>query len=66
LGIARRYSMSATQLAQANGTTIDDILHPGDRLVIPDIDVGGPPSVPSVSYIVKAGDTLTRIAAATA
>ena len=61
-GIAARYSMRAGQLAAANGATVATMLHPGDRLTVPALDVapGVSGSGATVSYTVKAGDTLSR------
>ncbi len=73
--IAVRFNTTASTLAQLNGITNPNIIHVGQRLIIP---VGGqvitqPPSGPVViatsappsqtkTYVVRAGDTLFRIA----
>jgi len=70
-GIALRYGVTFTAIAQANGLTNINLIYVGQRLIIP--TTGGsstsPTSPPPVSgsacgsvYIVQPGDTLFRIA----
>ena len=59
--IARRYGVSVSNLAVANGLRWNSWVYAGQRLTIP----GGssPAPVPTTgSYVVRAGDTLTSIA----
>lgn len=70
--IARRHGISASSLAQANGITNPDRIYVGQNLVIPEAsDSTIAPSAPKPpspapatdTYIVQAGDTLSKIAA---
>lgn len=70
--IAARYGISASALAQANGISNPNRIYVGQKLVIPDASNSGaspaapkPPSqAPATdTYIVQAGDTLSKIAA---
>lgn len=70
--IAARYGISTSALAQANGISNPNRIYVGQRLVIPNAsDSSSPPAVPNPpsqapatdTYIVQAGDTLSKIAA---
>lgn len=57
--LSRLYNVNMTQLASANGKTTSQHIYVGEVLVIP----GGSTAPPStITYTVKAGDTLYRIA----
>ncbi len=55
--IAARHGVSVSQLARANGLSWNSWVYVGQRLIIP-----GPQPGPSTLYIVRRGDTLSRIA----
>ena len=70
--IAARYGVSTSALAQANGISNPNHIYVGQRLIIPGANSSGsspaapkPPSqAPATgTYIVQAGDTLSKIAA---
>jgi len=68
--IAKRYGTTAKAILQANGLKDNTIIKPGQQLIIPlpvaDAPTPTPTMVPSptpVTYVVKAGDTLSDIAA---
>ncbi|NLF01894.1 MAG: LysM peptidoglycan-binding domain-containing protein, partial [Anaerolineales bacterium] len=58
--IARRYSVGMWDIARANGLTNPNRIYVGQRLVIPGTAPAG--STGGQVYIVRAGDTLYRIA----
>ncbi len=62
--IARRYGVSASAIAQANGLWNPNYIYAGQRLVIP--TGASPPAAPAAgattTYIVRRGDTLHLIA----
>ena len=65
-GIAARYGVTVTQLAQANGLRWNAWVYIGQRLKIPGQNtppVPPPTSSPGGTYIVRRGDTLIGIAA---
>ena len=64
--IAARYGLTATQLAAANGLRWNAWVYTGQRLKIPGSGSAGAPAVTAPAggtYTVRAGDTLTSIAA---
>ena len=73
--ISRRYNVSVSALASANGLTMNSWLYTGQHLVIPGVAAtpaeapAAPAQAPAAApatgnaYIVKAGDTLLTIAA---
>jgi LysM repeat protein len=58
-GIARRYGVDWTQLAEANGLATPNQVYPGQMLKIPP-DVPGP--MPTLAHQVHRGDTLLGLA----
>lgn len=59
-GIAKRYGVSASSIARANGISMRKTLYPGDRLVIAG---GSAASAPATTvHVVRRGDTLSGIA----
>jgi LysM repeat protein len=58
--IARRYAVSASTIAQANGLWNPNYIFAGQRLVIP--SAASPPAGQTTTYIVRRGDTLRDIA----
>lgn len=72
LAIGIRYGMDYNTIADTNGLTEYSVLQIGQVLRIPgsgvpsagmNTGVGGPSSIPTVDYVVEAGDTLVFIAA---
>jgi len=61
VGIAARHGVSVSRLAAANGLRTTSWVYVGQRLEIPGDAPSGSPSSSGV-YIVRRGDTLTRIA----
>jgi len=66
--IAARHRVSTAALARANGLSLRSIIHPGDRLTIPERGQRAAPSPPrrddgDLVYTVQRGDTLSSIAA---
>jgi LysM repeat protein len=68
--IAKRYGTTAKAILAANGLKDNTIIRPGQQLIIPlpvaDVPTSTPTPVPSptpLTYIVKANDTLSGIAA---
>lgn len=64
--IALRYGVNQQDLAAANGIVNPDCLYAGQRLIVPGWSGDGwrpPGHPPSGCYVVRHGDTLTRIAA---
>jgi LysM repeat protein len=65
-GIAMRYGVSATAIANANNLYNPDFIYAGQRLVIPGTSAppsGQYPPPSSCTYTVRLGDTLSSIAA---
>jgi lipoprotein-anchoring transpeptidase ErfK/SrfK len=62
LSIAARHGVSVSQLARANGLHWSSWVYVGQRLTIPGRTAGSHQSSGSTIYIVRRGDTLTRIA----
>jgi len=60
-GIAGKYRVSATAIAQVNGIDTRTVLSVGDRLIIP-ATTASTPTGQMVSYRVRRGDTLSEIA----
>jgi membrane-bound lytic murein transglycosylase D len=66
--ISRRYSMTVTELARANGISTKATLHPGQRLAVRPPASGGVTtlaqngSTRQIAYQVRRGDTLSSIA----
>ncbi|NIN68187.1 MAG: LysM peptidoglycan-binding domain-containing protein [Anaerolineae bacterium] len=62
--IARRYGVSTTAIAQANGIANPNYIYAGQRLVIPtgSTSPAPPPSGSTTTYVVRRGDTLSGIA----
>jgi LysM repeat protein len=62
--IARRYGTTVSAIAQANGIYNANYIYVGQRLYIPGYGTGGYTSWPvdSTHYIVKAGDSLSKLA----
>ncbi|MEE8199808.1 MAG: LysM peptidoglycan-binding domain-containing protein [Candidatus Acidoferrales bacterium] len=64
--IAARHGISTRVLAGANGLSLRSVIHPGDRLVIPQASrssSGRASSGEGIRYRVRRGDTLSTIAA---
>lgn len=66
--ISRRYNVSVSALASANGLTMNSWLYTGQQLVVPGVaavPAQAPAAAPATGnvYTVKAGDTLLTIAA---
>lgn len=51
--IAKAYNISTKDLAELNGLELDEYIHPGDRLLVPEEGV--------MVYITKDGDTIQTI-----
>jgi lipoprotein-anchoring transpeptidase ErfK/SrfK len=62
LRIAARHGVSASQLAYANGLHWTSWVYVGQRLTIPGQTTGSPHPSGTSTYVVRRGDTLTRIA----
>ncbi len=74
--IARRHKLSLDRLLQWNGMTKRSVIHPGDRLYLQPVGSAAPAAVaraarvpaarpasqPRSAYVVRRGDTLSRIA----
>ncbi len=66
--IADKYSSTAKEIAQANDMTVNDIIHPGQELIIPAPKPGGAPlptptpTGGTLLYTVQSGDTISEIA----
>jgi len=56
--IARRHNTTVRAIAELNGLFNLDLIHPGQRLLLP----GDSPPSPAQIHIVQPGETLTRIA----
>jgi LysM repeat protein len=63
LRIAARHGVSVSQLASANGLSWYSWVYAGQRLVIPGRTAASTAPSGTTSYIVRRGDTLSRIAA---
>jgi lipoprotein-anchoring transpeptidase ErfK/SrfK len=63
LRIAARHDVSVSQLARANGLHWTSWVYVGQRLTIPGDATGAAQSPAATTYVVRRGDTLTRIAA---
>ncbi|GEM_PF-451552 len=67
--IADKYGSTAKEIAEANGMTVNDMIYPGQELVIPPSKAGDAPRPTptptggTLLYTVQAGDTLSGIAA---
>ena len=63
-GIALRHGVTVWALMQANGLSGSHIIYAGQRLVIPGAGGTGPVPAPATgnTYVVRPGDTLSRIA----
>jgi membrane-bound lytic murein transglycosylase D len=67
-GIARRYDMSVSEIARANGISTKSTLRPGQRLAVRPPASGGVTTVATngstrqIAYQVRRGDTLSSIA----
>ena len=59
--IARRHNITVRAIAELNSTLNPNLIHVGQRLIIPSAGAPPPPS-PSQIHIVQPGETLTRIA----
>jgi LysM repeat protein len=64
IGIAFRYGLSAWELMQANGLDGPHLIFVGQKIIIPGAGGSVPESLPEMgdTYVVRPGDTLTRIA----
>jgi murein DD-endopeptidase MepM/ murein hydrolase activator NlpD len=60
--IASRYETTVQVLAQANGIENPDLIHPGQRLVIPSASPTPEPTIQEQVHVVQRGETLYRIA----
>lgn len=66
--IADKYRSTAREIAEANAMTVNDMIHPGQELIIPPPRPGGAPlptptpTGGTLLYTVQAGDTLSEIA----
>ena len=60
--IARRYNTTVRAIAELNGMVNPNLIHVGQRLLIPTADDSSSPPSSTPIYIVQPGDTLTRIA----
>jgi len=58
--IAQKLGVKLPDLLNANGMTVESLILPGQQLVVPQTDSGG---APGGAYTVKAGDSLSVIAA---
>jgi lipoprotein-anchoring transpeptidase ErfK/SrfK len=63
IGIAARHGVSVSRLARANGLRWNSWVYAGQRLVIPGATTGSTQAAGATTYIVRRGDTLTKIAA---
>src|SRR4051794_7779313 len=61
-GIAQKLGVKLPDLLNANGMTVDSLILPGQQLVVPQSDSNG---ASGGTYTVKAGDSLSLIAART-
>lgn len=61
-GIAKRYGTTYQKLAEYNGIKNPNIIHVGQKIIIPGSN--GKPATKEITYIVKAGDNLSKIAKA--
>lgn len=61
-GIAKRYGTTYQKLAEYNGIKNPNIIHVGQKIIIP--GTNGKPATKEITYIVKAGDNLSKIAKA--
>jgi LysM repeat protein len=61
--IAARYGTTAQSIAQANGLSNPNYIYAGQRLTIPSNGGGGGGVAAGGAYVVRAGDTLSSIAA---
>jgi len=61
--IAAHHGVSVSQLARANGLRWNAWVYAGQRLTIPDRTAGSTNSSRASTYVVRHGDTLTKIAA---
>lgn len=61
-GIAKRYGTTYQKLAEYNGIKNPNIIHIGQKIIIP--GTNGKPATKEITYIVKAGDNLSKIAKA--
>ncbi len=66
--IGDKYGFTAKEIAEANGMTVNDVIHPGQELLIPAPKDGSAPlptptpTGGTLLYTVRAGDTLSEIA----
>jgi len=60
VGIAAEAGVPLRDLLAANGLTVDSLIIPGQRLVVPDVPEAAP--TPGPPYTVASGDTLSGIA----
>lgn len=66
--IADKYGLTAKEVAEANGMTVNDMIYPGQELIIPPAKDGSAPlptptpTGGTLIYTVRAGDTLSEIA----
>ncbi len=58
-GIARRVDVPLADLLSVNSLTVTSVIHPGQRLTVPDASLS---AEPGSTYTVAAGDTLSGIA----
>ena len=61
-GSAKRYGTTYQKLAEYNGIKNPNIIHVGQKIIIP--GTNGKPATKEITYIVKAGDNLSKIAKA--
>jgi len=63
-GIALRHGVTAWALLEANGLSSSHLIYVGQRLVIPGArgNATAPAAAPGSTYVVRRGDTLSRIA----
>jgi murein DD-endopeptidase MepM/ murein hydrolase activator NlpD len=60
--IASRYETTVQALVQANGIENPDLIHPGQRLIIPSASPTPEPTTQAQVHVVQRGETLYRIA----
>ena len=60
--LANRYETTVQALVQANGIENPDLIHPGQRLVIPSASPTPEPTTQEQVHVVQRGETLYRIA----
>jgi murein DD-endopeptidase MepM/ murein hydrolase activator NlpD len=60
--IASRYETTVQALVQANGIENPNLIHPGQRLVIPSASLTPEPTIQKQVHVVQRGETLHRIA----